>query len=164
MYSIIFVWAKPAALWRGFSPLTSLQLRIWGGIGGDVFVCSSSILLSITAWWMLLMSPRMWGTYSRNRFTLGWLATSFRSLFPCPSNTTLINLSISLSWIQIRMFEGLMTKTTLSEQLRKSYQSVLGELNYQWTRVNSSGKLPFVLYARFLEYSYWIFAKSSLFG
>lgn len=49
------------------------------------------------------------GTASKNRFTFGFELISVRNRLPWPSHTTLDNLPTSLSWIQIRMFDGLMT-------------------------------------------------------
>lgn len=77
--------------------ISIFSLTIVAGTGGAVLDSSISSSFDITAWWMFFMRPWKWGTYSRNFFTFVSLATSFLKRCPCPSSTTLINLSISLS-------------------------------------------------------------------
>lgn len=49
------------------------------------------------------------GTASRNFFTLLFDDTSVRKRFPWPAHKTFDNLPMSLSWIHIRIFDGLIT-------------------------------------------------------
>lgn len=60
--------------------------------------CNSNITHTIT-----------YGTASKNFFTRLFEHISVRSRFPWPSHSTCVNFPMSLSWIHIRMFDGLMT-------------------------------------------------------